>query len=222
MDRAKPIAARRFGILQPASASASGGRPSINRGEGNGRSAARIQIFLAALPFVVCAAAPGQPLGRREAAVPADAASVDSAVAAYYAAVSHNPEAAPNFERLRTIFLYVGMVIPPKAAGEKFAVSDVDGLADRYEKTAAARKEKAGGLIEREIARRTDCFGSVCHVFSTYESRTQADAAPFERGIHSIQLLRDGRRWWIASVAWDVERPDNPIPSAYLPGAPKP
>ena len=31
-----------------------------------------------------------------------------------------------------------------------------------------------------------------------------------------MQLLRDGKRWWIASVTWDVERPDNPIPAQYL------
>jgi hypothetical protein len=184
----------------------------------------RFRLLLGALLFLAFAIAPGQTMRRREAAPPPDAASVESAVAAFYASVSHGPDASPDFERMRSIFLYVGMIVPPKPAGEKFAVSDVDGLADRYEKSAAARKEKgATGLFEREIARRTDCFGNVCQVFSTYESRfTQADAKPFERGIHSIQLLRDGGRWWIASVAWDVERLDNPIPAQYLSGATKP
>ncbi|MEP6800847.1 MAG: hypothetical protein ABJC07_02840 [Acidobacteriota bacterium] len=177
--------------------------------------------LFAAVLVLASATASGQTMGRREAAPPADAASVESAVAAFYASVSHAPEASPNFERMRSIFLYVGMIVPPKSAGEKFTVSDVDSLADRYEKSAA--RKAATGLIEREIARRTDCFGNVCQVFSTYESRfTQADAKPFERGVHSMQLLRDGRRWWIASVAWDVERPDNPIPAQYLPGATKP
>jgi hypothetical protein len=102
---------------------------------------------------------------------------------------------------------------------------DVDAFAERYQKGAAARKEKgtaATGFFEREIARRTDCFGNVCQIFSTYESRlAPGDAKPFERGINAIQLLRDGRRWWIASVAWDAERAESPIPADYLP-APKP
>ena len=179
----------------------------------------RFRFLFGSFLFLAFATARGQTMRRREAPPPPDAASVESAVAAFYASVSHPPDASPNFERMRAIFLYVGMIVPPKTAGEKFAVSDVDGLADRYEKSAAARKEKgATGLVEREIARRTDCFGNVCQVFSTYESRfTQDDAKPFERGIHSIQLLRDGARWWIASVAWDIERPDNPIPAQYLP-----
>ena len=189
----------------------------------SGQRTRRFRFLFAAVLFLAFATAPGQTMRRREAAPSADTASVEAAVAAFYASVSHGPGAAPDFERMRSIFLYVGMIVPPKPAGENFAVSDVDGLADRYEKSAAARKEKAAtGLVEREIARRTDCFGNVCHVFSTYESRfTEADAKPFERGIHSIQLLRDGRRWWIASVAWEVERPDNPIPAQYLSAAPK-
>jgi len=25
-------------------------------------------------------------------------------------------------------------------------------------------------------------------------------------------LLNDGTRWWIVSILWDEERPDNPLP----------
>jgi len=123
-----------------------------------------------------------------------------------------------------TIHKCLRLLVPPKAPdAADFRVMDVDQFAERVEKAAAARKEKgepAVGFFEREAARRTDCFGNVCHVFSTYESRhAPSDAAPFQRGINSIQLLRDGNRWWIASVVWDAERPDNPIPAQYLPTA---
>jgi hypothetical protein len=170
--------------------------------------------------LLVTGVAPAQRLQRREAAAPADAASVEAIVSALYASVSHAPEASPDFDRMRRIFLYVGMLVPPKAAGADFRAMDVDQFAERYEKSVASRKEKGeppAGFFEREIARRTDCFGNICQVFSTYESRHAAsDATPFQRGINSIQLLRDGNRWWIASVVWDVERPDNPIPAQYL------
>jgi hypothetical protein len=172
--------------------------------------------FVVVAFLLLTAASPAQTRRREPAPVP-DAASVESIVAALYASLSHAPGAAPDFERLRTIFLYVGMVVPPtrRASGE-IDVSDVDGLADRY-RANPTHKE---GLSEREIARRTDCFGNVCQVFSTYEARhLPSDPKPFERGIQSIQLVRDGRRWWIASVAWDVERPETAIPPPYLPEA---
>ncbi|HEX9687781.1 MAG TPA: hypothetical protein VGB47_01765 [Thermoanaerobaculia bacterium] len=162
-----------------------------------------------------------QTLKRKEAAAPADAASVEAIVSALYASVSHGPDASPDFDRMRRIFLYVGMLVPPKTSGADFRAMDVDQFAERYDKSVAARKEKGEpptGFFEREIARRTDCFGNICQVFSTYESRHSAsDPTPFQRGINSIQLLRGGNRWWIASVVWDTERPDNPIPAQYSP-----
>jgi hypothetical protein len=173
--------------------------------------------------LLVAGLASAQTPRRREAPPPADAASVDTIVAALYGSVSHAADVAPDFDRMRAIFLYVGMLVPPVRPGQEITGSDVDGFVSRYERTAAARKEKgeaAQGFFEREIARKADCFANVCQVFSTYESRhTASDAKPFERGVNSIQLVNDGKRWWIASVAWDTEKPDKPIPPQYLPSA---
>src|SRR5213594_2509365 len=130
----------------------------------SGRRTTMRSRMIAAL-LLVPALAAGQTARRREPAAPADAASVDAIVSALYASVSHGPEASPDFDRLRGIFLYVGMLVPPKRAGEDFSVMDVDAFAERYQKGVTARKEKgtpATGFFEREIARRTDCFGNVC------------------------------------------------------------
>lgn len=153
-----------------------------------------------------------------------DAASVDAIVSELYASVSHAAGTAPDFDRMRRIFHSSGKLVPPKAPeAADFRAMTVDQFAERIEKFVADRKAKGQpltGFFEREVARRIDCFGNVCHVFSTYESRRSAsDATPFERGINSIQLVNDGKRWWIASVIWEAERPANPIPAPYLPAA---
>jgi hypothetical protein len=73
------------------------------------------------------------------------------------------------------------------------------------------------GFFETEIARQVEQYGGVVHAFSTYESRHKAeDPAPFVRGINSIQLFNDGQRWWVVTILWEGERPDNPIPQKYL------
>jgi len=36
------------------------------------------------------------------------------------------------------------------------------------------------------------------------------------RGINSIQLMHDGRRWWVVSIFWEPESPPTPIPEKYL------
>ena len=98
-----------------------------------------------------------------------------------------------------------------------FTVLDVDGFRDLVQ-TGCGRREAAmasrRAFFEKEVARRLDCFGNVCQVFSTYEARRAlSEEKPFVRGINSIQLLNDGQRWWVASIVWDTERENNPIPA---------
>ena len=70
---------------------------------------------------------------------------------------------------------------------------------------------------EHEIGRTTERFGNVMHVFSTYESDYATNEGPQKaRGINSIQLIRQDNRWWVATIIWDVETLDRPIPSQYL------
>jgi len=153
----------------------------------------------------------------------ADGASVDAIVKGLYESVSHGPDGEPNWKRMRDIFLPVGMLIPPKRASEDiFTVLDVDAYEERTKKwmTTAKAKGESTAFFETEVARKTDCFGNVCQVFSTYASRhSPGDEKPFMRGINSIQLVKDGSRWWVASVVWDSERQDNPIPPQYDAGA---
>lgn len=91
---------------------------------------------------------------------------------------------------------------------------DVDGFV--ADARLAYRSE---GFWEREIAGRTERFGGVAHRFSSYESRIGSpNSEPVGRGINSIQLVRSGGRWWIASVVWDTESPDQPLPAPYAAG----
>ena len=176
-----------------------------------------VSLLLASVLAAQTAKPPVAP-GRAPTAA-GDHATVDSAIAALYDSVSHGPDAEPDWKRMRNLFLPVGMLIPPKPARDDiFTVLDVDGFQERVQKGAAAAKARgeSTAFFEKEVARRTDCFGNVCQAFSTYEARrSPTDEKPFARGINSIQLVRDDTGWHVASVVWDTERPDNPIPPAY-------
>ncbi|MFS2023027.1 hypothetical protein ACL58G_08365 [Massilia sp. GER05] len=45
----------------------------------------------------------------------------------------------------------------------------------------------------------------------------RGDAEPFQRGINSIQLYHDGKRWWIVSLLWRAEDAWVRLPERYLP-----
>jgi hypothetical protein len=59
-------------------------------------------------------------------------------------------------------------------------------------------------FYEREIARSADRFGNVLHVASAYETKISPTAQDFiERGVNSLQLIREDGRWRIISLCWD-------------------
>jgi hypothetical protein len=149
------------------------------------------------------------------AANPADVASMDAILAATYDSISGAAGKKRDWNRVRSLFL-PGARLIPMAKGKDGVwaaeVLDVEGYIAR----AGDYLEK-NGFFEREVARRTEQFGHIVHAFSTYESRHKADdPKPFMRGINSIQLMYDGKRWWIVTIYWQHESADDPIPEKYL------
>jgi hypothetical protein len=151
---------------------------------------------------------------------PADVASGDAIVGALYDVISGPAGQKRDWDRMRSLFVPNARLIPTgRRQDGTFGLRTLS--VEDYITTSGAGLER-NGFFEREIARRQERFGNVVHAFSTYESRRTAavEEKPFARGINSIQLWNDGQRWWVVSVFWEAERPDNPIPAAYLPGRP--
>lgn len=149
-----------------------------------------------------------------QAAKPEDVATMDSTVAALYDVIS-GPAGKRDWDRFRSLFIPGARLIPtgPRPTGE---VGSRVLTVDDYVRRAGALFEKEG-FFEREASRQVERFGNIAHIFSTYESRhAKDDAKPFQRGINSIQLMNDGKRWWIVTIFWQGEDEKNPIPSMYL------
>lgn len=157
---------------------------------------------------------PAQTTAPAPAANPADVATMDSIVAALYDVIS-GPAGPRNWDRFRSLFVPGARLIPTgrRQTGE---IGSRVLTPEEYIQRSAPLIEK-DGCFEREISRRTEKFGSIAHLFSTYESRHAKDEEkPFARGINSIQLMNDGKRWWIVTVFWQGEDEKNPLPAEYL------
>ena len=148
------------------------------------------------------------------AANPADVSSIDSIIAALYDVIS-GPPGKRDWDRFRSLFITGARLIPTgvRQTGE---VGSRVLTPDDYIQRSAPLLEK-NGFFEHEISRRAEQFGNIAHIFSTYESRhAKDDAKPFARGINSIQLMNDGKRWWIVTVFWQGEDEKHPLPAEYL------
>lgn len=180
----------------------------------------RLSILATALVLGLGAPAAAQTPAQPPAstALPADVASPEAIVTALYDVISGDVGVARDWERFRSLFHPTARLMPSGVNREGVGVVR-SVTPDEY----IVRSEPllvGEGFHEREIARKSERFGSVVHVWSTYESlHSLSDPAPFARGINSIQLFHDGARWWVLSVYWQSETPDAPIPAEYLPPA---
>jgi YVTN family beta-propeller protein len=146
---------------------------------------------------------------------PEDVASVDAIIAALYDVISGPAGQKRDWQRFSSLFAPGARLMPTGRRPDGTRAMRVM-TPQEYASTSGPRLEETG-FFEREIGRRIEQFGAIAHVFSAYDSkRTTADTMPFARGINSIQLYNDGRRWWVVTIFWDSERADNPIPSHYL------
>jgi len=171
----------------------------------------RTHILIAAACLLLPAASP---LSAQEAD-PADVESIDAIIAAVYDVISGPAGQARDWDRWRSLFVEGARLIPVGRAPDGSVRHRVMSPEDYVEMSGAALERN--GFFEVEVGRVMESFGQIAHLFSTYESRRNADdAEPFARGINSFQLMNDGSRWWVVSIMWDSERPDNPIPERYI------
>lgn len=145
---------------------------------------------------------------------PADVATMDAIVAALYDVIS-GPPGKRDWDRFRSLF-YPGARLIPTSIRQTGETGSRVLSPDDYAARSGPLLEK-NGFFEREISRRTEKFANIAHLFSTYESRhAKEDEKPFARGINSIQMMNDGKRWWILSIFWQAEDPKNQLPAEYL------
>lgn len=144
-----------------------------------------------------------------------DVETADAIISSLYNVISGPASEKRNWDRMRTFFIAEAKMMATGKRPDGSMGKRVMTVED-YISVAGPSLEK-DGFFEKEVSRKMEQYGSVVHIFSTYESRRKADdVKPFMRGINSIQLWHDGKRWWIVSIFWQGETPDNPIPEKYL------
>jgi hypothetical protein len=95
---------------------------------------------------------------------PADVASVDAIMRAVYDVISGPAGQKRDWNRMRSLFTANARMMPKGSRGLMSG-----GVEDYISSSGPMLEER--GFIEREIARRTEQYGDIAHVFSTYEAR---------------------------------------------------
>ena len=143
-----------------------------------------------------------------------DVHSADAIIAALYKTISGPAGKRRDWDRFRSLF-FSGARLAAVGRGPQGRPVPQVFTVDEYISRATPVFARTG-FYENEIARRSQSYGHIKQVFSSYESRHSPGEKPFERGINAIQLFHDGQRWWLVNVEWEAETAQHPIPEEYL------
>lgn len=139
-----------------------------------------------------------------------DVKSIDAIMHAAYDSIS-GPAGARDWDRFRSLFLPQAR-FTKVGKGQDGATRVITWSVDEFVRDAGEAFENEG-FFENAIVNKPDTYGGMTQVLSSYESRHAPGEKPFARGVNSFQVLNDGKRYWIVSIFWDSERPDNPLPA---------
>lgn len=142
-----------------------------------------------------------------------DVQSVDAIIGALYEVISGDPGAPRDWDRFRNLFKPETRLMPtrksPQGELTLAALSPED-----YVQMFTTRIST--GFFERELHRVTETYGTVTHAFSTYETKEKKDGPVTNRGINSIQLFFDGKRYYVINIFWCAESMGFQLPDKYL------
>ena len=158
---------------------------------------------------------PAAEVAQLEASVPSpraeDVASIDAIVAAVYSSIS-GPSGARDWNRFKSLMLPEARLTASvmDAKGRNVVrLRNVDQYIERAQSYFSTNP-----FYEHALVNKVQRFGNIAHVFTSYASMKEPGGKPFDRGVNSMQLMYDGKRWWVLSILWDDERPGNRLPKS--------
>jgi len=158
---------------------------------------------------------PAAGIAALEASVPRareeDVRSIDAIMVAIYAAISE-PAGPRDWDRFRSLMLPKGRLTQSIVDAQGRNTMQQWSVDEFIADTTPFFAQQP--FYEKALVNKVQRFGNVAQVFTSYASSSAPDAKPFQRGINSMQLVYDGKRWWVVSILWDIDRAGNALPKA--------
>jgi hypothetical protein len=131
-----------------------------------------------------------------------DVSTEKAIISALYDVISGDPGEARDWERFKYLFAKDAFLIPTnKSTAGVFGYRKM--TPDEYINFFSTRIKT--GFFEKELKHEVVSFGTIAHVFSTYETKETKNGPITNRGINSIQLFYDQNRYYIMNVFWCAE-----------------
>ncbi|UCG62310.1 MAG: hypothetical protein JSV52_03230 [Candidatus Zixiibacteriota bacterium] len=141
-------------------------------------------------------------------------AAIKSRIDSFYEIISGTTGQVRDWDKMRSLFIpgaYVVICLSSKSKGATATVMGIDTYIENL-----ARFLRDNDFHEIGIIHRTEIFGNIASVISTYEARHSPDEKdPMKRGVNFIHLCQDSGAWLITSMIWRDEDEECPLPEKY-------
>lgn len=142
-----------------------------------------------------------------------DVETKEAIIHALYDVISGEVDKERDWARFRNLFLPESRLIPTgKNKQNEFTIRAI--TPEEY--ITMFTKNMRTGFFERELHQEVEEYGTIAHVFSTYETRESLEGPISNRGINSIQLYFNGNRYFVLNIFWCAESIGFPLPPQYL------
>ncbi len=142
-----------------------------------------------------------------------DTKTIESTITALYEVISGGPGEQRDWERFRNLFKPESRLIPTRK-DEQGGLIIRSMTPEEYIVLFSSRVST--GFFERELSSINEEYGTISHVFSTYETKEKKDGPITNRGINSIQLFKDKDRYYVVNIFWCAESMGFSLPKKYL------
>jgi hypothetical protein len=145
----------------------------------------------------------------------ADAAGTpEGLIRALYDMVSFDAGPEPDWEMFRDVFLEDALIVFSPQGERPMRPMSVDGFIQDWKDFFRDAELTDKGFYETIAALEVTEFGGLAHAFVIFEPRIGKEAPARQvRGLDSIELAFDGKRWWVAAITTDFEGPGRTIPA---------
>ena len=140
-----------------------------------------------------------------------DVEAIRATLQELYVAFGFDAGGEPDWDTQRRIYLDGATFVPPIRPGRTPAGTDTETFLADFRSFALEGPHSDTGLYERIVDMRIEIRGGIAHAFVLFEGHLPTDEEAVTRGVDSIQLVRAGSAWRLASFTTQYEPSGLPL-----------
>lgn len=144
------------------------------------------------------------------------AASIEASITELYAAFCFDAGGEAQWDQIEAHFLESAIIVNPYPVGAHPTVVSRAQFLKEFQTYVRSDSVRDTGLHERVLAIQADHYGNLAHAYVSFEGFVPATGVVRTRGLDSLQLVRDGARWRVASFTTQYETEGLVLPARFV------